>query len=269
MLLVDTMLLAILFFALSAVQASGLRLTLSHLATFNTPTFVEGLQGSTKFLALVVPTKFSHFTGIPLVNEAVVSLDQKRSTLKVYVRNNGFLTVYRPGKGALDPIQGHSSKGVYFEVVEGDLVVMISTWGNQLEMEGGNYLKEALETFKMPLQIGEKIIENFPDASMLSFIIARVATVRDAKLTYTRLVPRHDTTSSDSFEGPNANTFRSERKESLVLRWSSEDEFGESFVPRTDATPLTEIETQDVIISEEESSPNPFRTTRKENCILQ
>ena len=265
------LLLAVLCQIILAAELSR-KLSLSQLATFNIPVFVEGLRGSTKFLALTMPTRFYHYTGIPLVNEVVAHLDSKKGILKVQVHNNGFLTVYRPEVGPLEPVRLPKGQGVYFEVEEDDIVVMISTWGTALELDSGDMLRECLEANRFPVGIGEQFLRSLPDCGLLSFILARVCGAKDARMTYTRLVQKHESTSSDSFEGPSPlqtrPTFQSERKESLVLQWSSEEDFGETFLPRTDGTPDTEIGSEDEILSDS-SSPNPFRTTRKKSCSIQ
>jgi len=236
--------------------------TLSNIVTYNTPSFVEGLMASTKTVALIVKTKFRQFTGLPLIHEAFVHFEPKKNVLKSIISNEGVVALFRGGV-SLKP-SGYGGCSSVYNVMEGDVVFMLSTWDAALEFDEQDVFDSVIGKVST-LDMGEFFLSRVPATSGLNFILAQVVDVRETRVTFTRL-QRQRQASSDSFEGPMSlnPASISERKETLVLQWSSSDDFDESFFgPADEATSSTQS-------IDDMGSENTFRTTHgRGNCDIQ
>lgn len=252
-------------FSLGSESKSRHRLTISDIVTFNTPNYVEGLFADTHNLGLSVHTDHVMYSGLKLVNEALVNFDSKKKLLRSLVTHEGFVGVYS-GAEQIDATT-RSIQGASYTVKEGDLIVMIASWTDVLEIEH-YHLETALKRFTSPVDIADHFLESLEHPNDICFIFAKVLKRSDSKPNFIRLRQQDRPASSDSFEGPvplkpiGAGTIR---LPSLVLGWSSEEDFDQTFAPKETERELETVGSENVFASDQQRR----RRRDRENCRIQ
>lgn len=244
------------------------RLILSDIVTFNTPSYVEGLFADTHSLGLSVHTDHVMYSGLKLVNEAFVHFDPKKNLLRTLVSHEGFVGVFS-GSQQIDGTRT-SIQGASYMAKEGDLIVMVASWTADLEIDH-NHLIAAMQRYTSTVDIADHFLESLEHPDEICFIFARVVKRADIKPNFIRLRKQERQVSSDSFEGPaplkpiGSGTLR---LPSLVLGWSSEEDFDQNFAPKETETDLEQDSTvgsANVFASDQQRR----RRRDRENCRIQ
>lgn len=228
-------------------------------------------MAETHNMALSIRTRHYKSTGIPLVNEACVQLDPKKKTIKALESSNGYVGVFRDGQPVL-PKKITSALGVEYTINHGDILVMIASWENELEMEERMLASIAAKSSD-PVDMGEQYLLALRNPEKISFIFGQILEERESAAVFIRL-KAHPTsyTSTDSFESPATfNSAKPRRQRSVVLGWSESDEFDATFVPKeSDEDVNTSSETcLQSIINDFQSNESDRKRPNNRNCIIQ